>query len=578
MTTIGHRLAQQYRSNEGVNVTVTPLHEHLTRDARPAVSILLGAVCLVLLIACANLANLLLARGAGRCKELAVRKALGASQGRVIRQLLTEGAILAGLGAVLGVTLSTAAFAYLARLIPNGLPHGTSPHLDAGVLIFTMAVVVAMVLGFATGPAFAAARIGLDAALKTGTNRGTTESGGRRVRSALVVTEVTLTVVLLVAAGLLLRSYARVLAVEPGFDPHNLLIAETVLPPSKYRTPESRSAFYAGVQARVRGLPGVTSAAYVNMPPLVFKGGRSLVTIEGRPAPPPEDFIRYIVSDRVVSAGYFPALGVPLLRGRHFDERDGPGTPPTVIINQKFAAMHWPGEDPIGHRIRIGAIDSNRWLTIVGVVGDMRQVALDKPSEPEMYLSLNQSTGTSRPSSWPQYLVVRTKTDPLALSSSVRSAVWDVDPDEPVSSVRSMDQVFDAELLDRNTQMTLVSAFAALALLMAAVGLYGVLSYNVAQRRPEIGVRMALGAQRSTVVMEVVRSALSLAVLGIALGLAGAYALTRLLTSWLFSISPVDPITFAATAVLLMVTALLASYVPARRTASVDPASVLRAE
>ena len=578
MSTIAHRLAREYpQSNGGVNVAVTPLHEHLTHDARAAISILLGGVGLVLLIACANLTNLLLARGAGRRKELAVRKALGASRGRVIRQLLTESAVLASLGTVLGVGLSTVTFTYLARLVPSVLPQGTSPALDVRVLLFASGVAVLMVLGVGTGPAFAAGRVGLDAALKTGTTRGTTASGSRRVRHALVVAEMTLTVVLLVAAGLLLRSYARVLAVEPGFQPHNLLIAETVLPPSKYRTLESRSAFYDRVLERVRALPAVSSAGYVNYPPLVFKGGRAYISIEGKPTPRREDFIRYIVSDRVVSAGYFSALGVPLIRGRHFDERDGPGAPGAVIINQKLAGMHWPGEDPVGHRIRLGAIDSNPWLTIVGVVGDMRQFGLDRPAEPEMYLSLNQS-GDSAPFFWPQYLVVRTNADPLALSSSVRSAVWDVDPDEPVSSVRSMDQVFDAELLNRNTQMTLVSALAALALLMAAVGLYGVLSYTVAQRTPEIGVRMALGAQASTVVLEVVRSALFLAASGMVLGVGSAFALTRLLTSWLFNISPADPATFAAGALLLGVMALLASYIPAHRSARIDPVSVLRAE
>jgi predicted permease len=578
MSTIARRLAQQYpQSNDGVGITVTPLHEHLTRDARPAVLILLGAVGLVLLIACANLTNLLLARGAGRRKELAVRKALGARQSRVVRQLLTESAVLASVGTAFGVALSTVLFAYLARLVPSGLPEGTSPALDGRVLLFTSGIAVLMVLGFGTGPALAAGRVDLDAALKTGSNRGTTAQAGR-LRGALVITEMTLTVVLLVAAGLLLRSYARVLAVDTGFQPHKLLIAETVLPPLKYRSPESRSAFYERVLARVRALPAVSSAGYVNYPPLVFKGGRSYISIEGRPAPPREDFIRYIVSDRAVSAGYLSTLGVPLIGGRHFDERDGTGAPSAVIINQKMAGMHWPGENPIGRRIRIGGINSsNPWLTIVGVIGDIRQLALDRPAEPEMYLALNQ-LGSNAPFFWAQYLVVRTTGDPLALSSSVRRAVWNVDPDEPVSSMRSMDQIFDAELLNRNTQMTLLSAFAALALLMAAVGLYGVLSYTVAQRTPEIGVRMALGAPRSVVVMEVVRSALVLAGFGVVLGLGVAVALSRLLTSWLFSVSPGDPTTFAAAALLLGVMTLLASYVPARRSASVDPASVLRAE
>jgi putative ABC transport system permease protein len=579
MATIAQRLGQQIpRSNERVGVTVTPLHEHLTRDARPAMLILLGAVGLVLLIACANLTNLLLARGASRRKEIAVRQALGAGRGRVVTQLLTESTVLAGLGAVFGVVLSTVAFSYLARLVPGGLPAATIPRLDARMLLFTTGITMLVVLGFGTGPAFAAARVDVDMALKTGTNRGTTGSLSRRVRSTLVVAEMTLSVVLLVAAGLLLRSYARILAVDPGFQTRNLVIAETVLPPAKYRTPESRSLFYQRVLDRVSVLPTVSSAGYVNFPPLLFKGGRAYISIEGRPTPPPDDFIRYIVIDRVISTRYLSTLGIPLLRGRHFDERDGLGAPLAVIINQKMASMHWSTEDPLGRRIKIGAVNSgNPWFTIVGVVGDIRQTALDVPPEPEMYLSLNQAA-LSAPFFWPQYLVVRTKGDPLALSASVRRAVWDVDPDEPVSNIRSMEQVIDADLMNRNTQMTLVGAFAALALLMAAVGLYGVLSYTVAQRTPEIGVRMALGAQRTTVIIEVLRGALLLATVGILLGLAGAFALTRLLTSWLFTISPADPATYAGTALLLAVMALLASFIPAFRSANVDPSSVLRAE
>jgi predicted permease len=578
MATIARRLAQEYpRSNEGVNATVTLLHEHLTRDARPAMAILLGAVGLVLLVACANLTNLLLARGAGRRKELAVRKALGASQGRVIRQLFTESAVLASVGTALGVLVSTVAFGYLTRLVPNGLPAGASPRLDARVLLFTSGVAGLMVLAFGIGPAFAAGRVDLDAALRTGANRGTTASGGRGLRHALVVTEMTLTVVLLVAAGLLLRSYARVLAVDPGFQARNLLIAETVLPPSKYPTVESRSAFYRRVLERVRALPAVSGAGYVNFPPLVFKGGRAYITIEGRPTPPREDFIRHLATDRAVSAGYLSTLGVPLVRGRHFDERDAPGAPPAVIINQTMARTHWPNEDPIGRRIKIGAGEKDPWWTIVGVVGDTHEAGLDVPAEQEAYFAADQLANAG-PFLWPQYLVVRAIRDPLGLSAAVRRAVWDVDAAQPVSNIRSMDEIFDAELLNRNTQMTLVGAFGALAFLMASVGLYGVLSYTVAQRTQEIGVRMALGAQRSTVIMEVVRSALFLAASGVVLGLAAAFALTRLLTSWLFNISPGDPATFGTAAVVLGVMAVLASYVPAYRSASIDPASVLRAE
>jgi predicted permease len=578
MLTIARQLQREYPSNRNISITVTPLHEHLTHNAKPAMLILLGAVGLVLLTASANLANLLLARCSSRRKELAVRQALGAGRGRLTRQLLTESAVLSIFGTIGGLALALAAFRYLERLVPDGLPQGANPHLDARVILFSIVVTALMVLGFGTGPALAAARVELDTALKTGTNRGTTASGSQRVRNGLVIAEVTLTVVLLVAAGLLLRSYANVLEAEPGFDPHHLLIAETVLPPSKYGTLESRTAFYTRVLERVRALPGV-SAAYVNFPPLTIKGGRSFVQIEGRPMPGPEDFYRNIVSDRIASPGYFSALGVPIRRGRDFDERDGPRAPLTAVINEKMAAMHWPGEDPVGRRFGFPdpTAGTTTWFTIIGVVGNMRQMGLDTPAEQEMYLSMDQMS-LNRPFLWPQHLVIRTQGDPLALSASLRRAVWDVDPDQPVSSIRSMDQIFDAELLNRNTQMSLFTGFAALALVLASVGLYAVLSYTVEQKTSEIGLRMALGAQRANVVGQVVCRGLLLAALGVTLGLIGAFALTRLLTSFLFGIRSTDPGTFAEVSALLLFVAALASYVPARRAAGVDPVSAIKAE
>jgi putative ABC transport system permease protein len=577
MTTIARRLAREYPStNADVGVVVTPAHGHLTRNVRPALFLLLGAVGLVLLIACSNVANLLLARGAGRRKELALRAAIGAGRARVVRLLLTESAVLACLGVAVGVALSTVSFAYLARLVPSGLAAGASPSLDWRVLAVTAGVVVLMVLGFGAVPAMAATRLDLDAALAEGTGRGTATPVSRRLRSALVVAEMTLTFVLLVAAGLLLRSYANVLSVDPGFSPRNLLLAETVLSSSRYARFEDRMAFCERVLERVTTLPGVASAGFVSYPPLLFKGGRIYVTIEGRPEPRPEDFVRHVISDRTVSAGYLQALGVPLIRGRHLDDRDGSGAPPVVIINQSMAALHWPDGDPIGQRIRIGGVPpSDVWFTIVGVVGDVRQMGLDVAPEPELYLSIRQ-LAVAPPFFWPQYLTVRTEGDPLALAGAVRDAVWDVDPEQPVSNVRSMSQVFEDELLSRNTQMTLVGAFAVLALVLAAVGLYGVLSYTVAQRSAEIGLRMALGAQRGDVVTGIVRGALSLAAAGLVLGLAGAWALTRLLTSQLFSVSPTDPATFVAASLLLVVVTVLASYVPGRRAAGVDPVSVLK--
>ncbi|HEY1304970.1 MAG TPA: ABC transporter permease [Vicinamibacterales bacterium] len=576
MQPIARKLEQQYPATKNrLRISVTQLHEHLTREARPTMAMLLVAVGLVLLTACANLANLLLARGAARRKEIALRKVLGAGHARLARQLLTESAVLAGAGAALGVALSVATFSYLSRLLPPTLPSTSILRIDSSVLLFTAGIAALIVLAIGSAPALAAVHTGLEEALRSSSGRTTTAS--RRLRSLLVIAEISMTVVLLVAAGLLLRSYAKVLAVDPGFNAQHVLLAETVLPPSRYAALPERTRFCEGVLERVRALPGVTRAAYANYPPLMFKGGRALIAIEGRPAPRPEEFNRFIVSDRVVSAGYFATLDVPVRRGREFEARDTAGAPLAAIINEKLARLHFPDQDPIGQRIVIGNPTRNPWLTIVGVVGDMRQMGIDTAAEPEIYVAANQST-LNAPFFWPQQLVVRTTADPLALSAAVRQAVWAVDADEPVSRIRSMSELFDAELLNRNTQLTLIGALALLTLLIAAVGLYAVLSYSVAQQLREIGVRMALGARRMTVVLGVVRSAALLTALGVAIGLGAAFAGTRLLQSWLFEVGTTDPLTFAGSALLLGITGLVATVVPAFRGASIDPTVVLRIE
>jgi putative ABC transport system permease protein len=579
LRTIAQRLEEEYPdSNAGIGATVIPLHEQLAREARPALLIVLGAVAIVLLLTCANVANLLLARGAGRQKELALRRALGAGQGRVLRQVLTESLVLAGLGLLLGIALCTASSGYLARLIPETFPEGTRPALDVRVLSFSAGMGLLTVLLFGGAPAVAAARLGLGEALKKGAGRGSVTAGSGRLRQALVMGQIALTVVLLVAGGLLLRSYAEVVTVSPGFQPRGLLVAETILPPHKYSTPASRTAFYREVLERVNALPGIAAAGYVNYPPLTLKEGRGYLTIEGQPPPPLEQRARQVVSWRVVSPRYLPALGVPLIRGRHLDERDGPDAPPAVIVNRAMARLHWPEGDPIGRRVKLGRAESaHPWCTVVGVVGDVRQMGLEVPAEPEVYFSLDQPTGAT-PFFWPQHLVVRTQGDLRTVAPALRRAVRDVDPDQPVSGIRSMGEIFDTELSSRKTHLSLVGTFAALALLLASVGLYGVLSHDVAQRTPDIGVRMALGAQRADIVGSVLSRALRMAVTGIALGLIAALALTRVLASVLFGVGPTDAATFAAVPALLLTVAVLATYAPARRAASVDPATALRAE
>jgi predicted permease len=578
MTGLARQLGREFpQSNSTTGVTVAALHEHLTRAVRPTMTLLLAAVAVVLLIAGANLANLLLTRGASRIREVAVRQALGATYGRVTRQLLTENAVLALFGGGLGVALAVPLLRYLARLTPTGLPDSTAPALDLRVLAFTAAITMLMVLGFGAAPAFAAARVDLERAMRTGGSRGATGRG--RLRNALVIAELTLTVVLLVAAGLLLRSYAKVLAVDPGFDPRNLLVVETSLSPSKYQETDRRDAFFRAVVERVTAIPGVTAAGFTSFPPLVFKGGRVFIGAEGEPPPAPGEVVRFMALDRAATPGYFPALGVPIVRGRDFDARDARSGVPAVIVNRTFADRRWPNQDPIGRRIKFGPTNApGLWLTVVGVVGDIREVALDARHEPGVYLPANQGGGFVPSFLWPQHLLVRTTGDPRPFAAAVRSAVWSVDPEQAAANIRRMDDIFDAELQNRNTQLTLVAAFAVLAFVMAAIGLYGVLAYAVAQRLRDIGVRVALGAGRGTVVAETLRSALVLAAAGITLGLAVSVGVSRMLQTWLFEVGPLDAFTFAATAALLALMALLASAIPAARGASVDPVRVLRAE
>ncbi|HTM01881.1 MAG TPA: ABC transporter permease [Vicinamibacterales bacterium] len=575
MTAVATQLAAERHAPTRIGITVATLREHVTRDATRPTLLLVAGAFLILLITCANVAGLLLAHGTNRRGELAVRNVLGAGGRRLVRQLLTESVMLAGGGAALGVGLATLTFGYLRRLVPPGLPANLQPELDVRVLAFTVAVTALVVLTIGTLPTLVAVRFGLDAVLRSSSRRVTGHTWSRHV---LVVGELALTVVLLASAGLLLRSYANVLAAGAGFNPENLLLAETTLSPARYASPERRAAFYDAVLDRVRALPGVHSAAYVNFPPLVFKGGRTLISLEGQPPPPPSELSRYITSDRVATAGYFSTLEVPIVQGREFDRRDVAGSQLVAIINEKMARARWPGENPIGRRLTVGPGGATaRWTTVVGVVADIRQMGLDIPPEAEVYFPASQ-LGTAGPFLWPQSLVIRTTGNPSDLTAAVRKAVWSVDPEQPVANVRTMGDVFDAELLARNTQLTLVSAFALLALAIAVVGLYGLLAYGVSQRVRDIGVRMALGARRATVVTAITRQSLLLVGAALAIGFAGAFASTQLLRSWLFDVSPGDPLTFAITAVVLLIAAMVACIVPGMRAASIEPAVILRAD
>ena len=565
---------------------LVPLRETLARsvgpsdrDVSPTLFALLGAVALVLLIACANVANLMLARATVRQKEFAIRKALGAARGRVLRQLLTESALLAGASMLLGLGLAAASFGYLTRLLPNTLPASAGLALDWRVLALTTGTALVTVLLFGAGPALAAARRDFGAAF--GRSVGAQGRRARRLRTTLVVAEIALTVVLLTGAGLLLRSYAAVLAVDPGFDADGLLVVDTPLSPARYGRPADRDAFYQRVLERVRALPGVDSAGYTNFAPLVIDGGRSVAFLEDRPLTiaeiqrlPPGEIQRLITSNRGVSPGYLETLGVPLVSGRLIDARDSRGAPGAAVINQTMARTLWPDVDPLGRRFRMGA-GGDTLFTVVGVVGDMKAVGLDVPAVAEAYLSLDQLTF---PFMWPQELVVRSSGDPLALASPLRQAIREVDADQPVPRVVTMSEVIDSDLASRNTQLTLLGSFAVIALLLAAVGLYGVLSYTVSQTTSEIGLRMALGAKQTSVVGSVVGSAMGSALLGVGIGLVAAYALTRTIASFLYDVRPTDPVTAAAVAGVLLLVAAMAAFLPARRAASINPVVALRAD
>jgi len=559
-------------TGRGAAASIVPLQEQLSVGFTPTLRALLGAVALVLLIACANVANLMLARSTTRQKELAIRKALGAARGRVLRQLLTESALLAAISVAIGLGVALACLGYLARLLPNTLPASTALSLDFRVLAFTAATALGTVLLFGAGPAFVAARRDFGAAF--GRAVGAHGATMRRLRTALIVAEIALTVVLLAGAGLLLRSYAAVLAVDPGFKAEGLLLAETVLPIPRYPDAPDRDAFYKRVLENVRALPGVESAGYTNYAPLMFMGGRALVLVEGRPRPEGSAIAQNIVANRSASPGYFETLGVPLVRGRLFDDRDVRDGARVAVINETMARRHWPDQDPIGQRFSVGAPGGGP-TTVVGVVADVRQMGLAVPADPELFLPLDQ---TSIPFMWPRQMVVRTAGDPLALAPALRRAVWAVDPTQPVSSLRAMSEVLDTQLANRDMQLTLTGTFAVLALLLAAVGLYGVLSYTVSQSTNEIGLRMALGAQQKTVVGTVVRSALTTTVVGIGLGLLAASVLTSVIDSFLYGVRPTDPATAATVAGVLLLVAGLAALIPAVRAAGVNPMTALRAE
>jgi putative ABC transport system permease protein len=574
MNTIASRLQQQYpEKNTDLGAVVVPLHEQVVGNIRPALLVLLGAVGFVLLVACANVANLLLARAAARQKEIALRVALGASRLRLIRQFLTESILLAALGGIVGLLLSFWGVNLLKAFIPENISQAKAITIDAGVMGFTLLVSLLTGLVFGLAPAMQASNFNLNETLKEGGRDSASGRRGNRIRNVLVITEVAVSLVLLIGAGLLINSFLRLRSVDPGFSVNNLLTMKVELPPRKYPDQARRSAFYTELLRRIEALPGVKSAAVTNWIPLVSQGDSIGITIEGRPAPPPGK--EAIVVTRVVSPDYFPTMGIQLLRGRQFDERqDRHESPAAAVISETMARRFWPGEDPTGKRISQGTPESpDDWMTIVGVVKDVRQFGLDAEPKPQMYLLYAQADFFA-----PSHLVISTNVEPRSLTATVRSTVWEIDKDQPVSNISTMEDVLSESIARQRFSMLLLVIFAAVALVLAAVGIYGVMSYSVAQRTREIGIRMALGAQRSDVLKLAVGQGLKLVLIGVLIGLAGALILTRVMASLLFGVSATDPITLTSISLMLICVAVLASYIPARRATRVNPLVALRYE
>jgi putative ABC transport system permease protein len=565
---LGHAVLQELRPETyGPNVkfVASSLQGEVTGAVRPALVAVLGAVALLLLIACVNVTNLLLARGAQRRGEFAVRAALGAGRARLIRQVLTESLLLALLGGALGLMVAAFGVDALKSLSPPELPRAEAIGVDRTV--FACAIVMTTLVGLAVGliPALHTARGGLQVQLQQSSRRA---AGGHQVlRRALVITEVALALVLLVSAGLLWRSLERLFAISPGFDTSHLLTMQVHTSGRRFDK-EANDRFFAQALAAVRQVPGVASAACTSQLPLSGDDDEYGARFEGDDPQGAYNVFRY-----AVSPGYFETTGIPLRRGRLLDAHDGAGAPPALVISESLAESRFPGQDPIGKRIHVGPTDQP-WFTIVGVVGDIKQASLAVRQTEAVYITPTQWYFTDDTMS----LVVRTRGDAATLAPAIRSAVWSVDKDQPITRGATMDSLLAATAAARRFALTLFEAFGLVALALAAIGIYGVLSGSVTERTHEIGIRLALGAQLRDVFQLVIGQGLRLILIGVAIGLAGALVVTRLLTSLLFGVSATDPVTFIGGALLLTFVALVACYVPARRATRVDPLIALRYE
>jgi len=570
MDVIARRLEQAYpATNTGWGITLFPMAEMYTGRIRPVLLILLGAVGLLLLIACANLANLLLARAATRDKEIAIRGALGAERHRIIRQLLTESLVVAMAGGVVGLLLAIWCVRALRGVVPDMFPMLQHMSVDLPVLAFTLGLSILTSLLFGLVPAWKSSHTDLNTTLKEAGGRSESSGGSNRVRGFLLASEVALAVLLSVSAGLLLRSFVRVVAVNPGVRVENVLTMTLSLPPVKYDTPVKRANFYKDLTERLQALPGVRSAGAVLFLPLrvsilSFRVAVNGFKIEGRP-PVPEG--QEPVADyRMATPGYFNTVGIALRQGRLFDQHDDLDAKRVALINEAMVRMHFPHENPLGRRILTGS----RPMEIVGIVADAKLYGLDAPIEPAIYVPHMQDPGGF------MGLAVWTDGDPAAVTSAVRREILKLDPEQPISNVRTMEKVLSDSLMLRRVSMLMLTVFASLALTLASVGIYGLTAYSVSRRTHEIGLRVALGASQAQILRLVVGRGLLTSLIGAAIGLAAAFQLTRALSGMLYGVTTTDPLVFAGVPLLLVAVSVVASYVPARKALRIDPLVALR--
>jgi putative ABC transport system permease protein len=575
LAAIGHRLAQDYPDDEnGLRASLTPLREQLVGNVRPVLLVLMGAVSILLLIACINVANLLLARGAGRAREIGIRAALGASRWRLVRQLVTESVLLSMAGGAAGLLLAAWITDGLVRLAPSGLPRLDAVHVDLGVAAFAVLAAIATGMLFGSVPAWQVSKTGPAEALQAGNTRSV--AGGHRISNAMVVAQVALSLMLLIAAGLMARSLYSLMEQDPGFDPARVVSADVILPSSRYQTNEQQVAFYERFLDRLQAQGPMKNAAIVFPLPLASGGSaHASFTIAGRP-PLPAD-VHPSAGMNIVSPGYFHVMHIPLLQGRALTDEDRLDGSPThgLVINRTMSRQYWPNQNPLGAKVDLGFTatgEDKTYFTVVGVVADTRTGSLQSAPGPEIYLSYREFMLPFMTA------VVRTDAGTAGVATALRSAIAGIDPDLGIGRVRPMPDVLSRAVSQPRLRALVLGAFAVLALVLASIGIYGLVSYSVATRTREFGIRLALGAERGSVISLVLGGGLRVLLLGVAIGLAGAWAATRVMSGLLYGVTATDPLTYAALAALLVAVGVLASYIPARRATRVDPLTALRSE